>query len=203
MADPEARSTAESTTIDGVSAGLTRMGGHPGLIIAAGVLGFVIGVLVLVWPAPSTVVLAWLFAIQMCLSGVLQLVAAFAGDGSGAERALFALLGALLIVIGLLCLRAPLQTAVVLGLLIGASWVVSGIIGIVAAIGARRGWGIASGLVSVIGGAAVLVYPGTSVVVLTWLFGVVLVLIGIFVVIEGFAARRRAGREPVVVAATA
>ena len=39
-----------------------------------GVVSLVIGVLILVWPAPSTVVLALLFAIQMCIGGALQLV---------------------------------------------------------------------------------------------------------------------------------
>jgi hypothetical protein len=195
--------TAATPAVDGVPAALARAGAHPGLIIVTGLLSVVIGVLVLVWPAPTAGVLAVLFAIQLGLSGVLQLVAAFAVDSSGGQRALFALGGALLIVIGLLCLRAPLQTVVVLGLLIGVSWVVSGIIGVFAAIGAGRGWGILAGLVSVIGGAVVLVYPGTSIVVLTWMFGLLLVISGIVVVVDGLRGRGgRVDREPAAVAAT-
>jgi uncharacterized membrane protein HdeD (DUF308 family) len=76
-----------------------------------------------------------------------QLVASDARTGG---RVLLGLLGALTILVGLLCLRAPLQTAVVLGLLIGATWVVGGVIGTFHAIndGPRggRGWRIASGL---------------------------------------------------------
>ena len=131
--------------------------------------------LVLVWPDVSIVVLAWLFGIQLIVAGILQLVAAFWRDNGVAARVLLGLAGAFSILVGLLCLRGPLQTAVLLGLLVGATWVVTGIIGIVHAIGAghdhSRGWGIASGILSTIGGAIVLLYPGASIVVLTWLAG--------------------------------
>jgi uncharacterized membrane protein HdeD (DUF308 family) len=104
------------------------------------------------------------------------------------------MLGALSILVGLLCLRSTLQTALLLGLVIGALWVVQGVAGVVNAVGsergAERGWGIASGVLSVLGGAVVLVYPGTSLAVLTWLFGIVLVALGAVLVIQGFAARR-------------
>jgi uncharacterized membrane protein HdeD (DUF308 family) len=196
---------AATTAVDGVPAGLARIGAHPGLLIATGLLSVVIGVLVLVWPAPTAGVLAVLFAIQLGVGGVLQLVAAFAVHHSGGQRALLALVGALLIVVALLCLRAPLQTAVVLGLLLGASWVVSGIIAVFVAIGAGRGWGIVSGLLYMIGGAVVLVYPGISVVGLTWMFGLLLVITGIVVAVDGFRGRReRVGRRgPAAVSATA
>ena len=45
--------------------------------IAAGAVSVVVGVLVLVWPDVSIVVLAWLFGVQLIVAGVLQLVAAF------------------------------------------------------------------------------------------------------------------------------
>jgi uncharacterized membrane protein HdeD (DUF308 family) len=151
-------------------------------------------VLVLAWPGATIVVIAWLFAVQLLVAGMLQLVSAFsAGRGPGA-RVLSVMLGALSILVGLLCLRSTLQTALLLGLVIGALWVVQGVAGVVNAVGsergAERGWGIASGVLSVLGGAVVLVYPGTSLAVLTWLFGIVLVALGAVLVIQGFAARR-------------
>jgi uncharacterized membrane protein HdeD (DUF308 family) len=105
------------------------------------------------------------------------------------------------ILVGLLCLRAPLQTAVVLGLLIGATWVIGGVIGIVQAIGAgpgsHRGWRITSGIISVLGGAVVLVYPGLSFVAMTWLFAIVLVMIGVVLLAESFLTRREGTEAPV------
>ena len=186
---------------DPLGEGLERVGRSPMLTIGAGALSIVIAVLVLV-PANTVVVIAWLFAIQMVVTGVLQLIAAFAGDAGTGGRVLLGLLGALTILVGLLCLRAPLQTAVVLGLLIGATWVVGGVIGIFDAIndGPRgdRGWRTASGLLSVLGGAVVLIYPGASLVTLTWLLGIVLLVTGVVLVAHGLFARRSTLPTPAV-----
>jgi len=175
-------------------------GGHPSAVrsslptIAAGAVSVVVGVLVLAWPDISVVVLAWLFAIQLVVAGVLQLVAAVWRDDGAAGRVLLGVAGAFSVLVGLLCLREPLQTAVVLGLLVGATWLLSGLIGVVHAFtprpGRSRGWGIASGLVSTIGGAVVLVYPEATIVVVTWLAGIVLVVSGVVVLIDGLVARR-------------
>jgi len=167
--------------------------------IIAGAVSVLVGVVVLVWPDVSVVVLAWLFGIQLIVAGILQLVAAFWRDDGVAARVLLGLAGAFSILVGLLCLRGPLQTAVLLGLLVGATWVVTGIIGIVHAIGAghdhSRGWGIASAILSTIGGAIVLLYPGASIVVLTWLVGIVLLVTGLVVLFQGFTARRSGRRD--------
>jgi len=167
--------------------------------IVAGAVSVLVGVAVLVWPDVSVVVLAWLFGIQLIVAGILQLVAAFWRDDGVAARVLLGLSGAFSILVGLLCLRGPLQTAVLLGLLVGATWVVTGIIGIVHAIGVGhdhgRGWGVASGILSTIGGAIVLLYPGASIVVLTWLVGIVLLVTGLVVLVPGFTARRSGRRD--------
>jgi uncharacterized membrane protein HdeD (DUF308 family) len=171
-----------------------------GLGIGAGLLSIVIGLLVIFWPGASVVVIAWLFAIQLIVSGILQLISAIKGDSGTGGQILMGLLGALSILVGLLCLRAPLQTAVVLGLLIGATWVIGGVIGIVHAIGAgpgsHRAWPITSGVLSVLGGAVVLVYPGLSFAAMTWLFGIVLVTIGVVLLAESFMTRRHGTAAP-------
>jgi uncharacterized membrane protein HdeD (DUF308 family) len=178
---------------DQLGEGLERLGRSPMLTIATGALSVVIGVLVLV-PDDTAAMIGWLFAIQLVVTGMLQLVAAFAGDAGTAGRVLLGLLGALTILVGLLCLRAPLQSAVLLGLLIGALWVVGGVIGIFHAIndGPRgdRGWRIASGLLYVLGGTVVLLNPAASLVTLTWLLGIVLLVTGVVLLAHGLFARR-------------
>jgi uncharacterized membrane protein HdeD (DUF308 family) len=179
---------------------IARVGESPGLLLGAGIVSVLIGVLVLSWPGATIKVIAWLFAVQLLVGGVLQLISAFAAGRGPGGRVLFALLGALSILVGLLCLREPLQTALVLGLLIGAMWVIQGVVGIVEAIGseqgASRGWMVASGVLSVIGGTVVLVYPGASLVVLTWLFGVTLIAIGVLLIVQGITARRAHSAAP-------
>jgi uncharacterized membrane protein HdeD (DUF308 family) len=169
-----------------------------GLTIATGAASVVVGALVLMWPDASIVVLAWLFGLQLVIAGILQLVAACWRDAGVAARVLLGLAGAFSILVGLLCLRAPLQTAVLLGLMVGAAWVVTGLLGIVLAFGAghdrSRGWSIVSGILSTIGGAVVLLNPGVSIVVLTWILGLVLVASGLFVLLQGLASRHAGHR---------
>jgi uncharacterized membrane protein HdeD (DUF308 family) len=182
---------------------LGQIAESPGPMLAAGALTVLIGLLVLAWPGATVRVIAWLFAVQLVVCGVLQLVSAFSADRGPGGRVLFTLLGALSILVGLLCLREPLQTAVVLGLLIGAMWVVQGVVGVADAVGggqgAARGWAITSSALSVLGGVVVLVYPGTSLVVLTWLFGIVLLVLGVALIAQGVMAHR--ARTPAVAAA--
>jgi uncharacterized membrane protein HdeD (DUF308 family) len=161
---------------------LAQIGRSPALVIAEGALGTVLGVLVLAWPGPTATVLAVLFGINLLVAGVLQFVAAFSDAGRTGGRGLSCVLGTISLLVGLLCLRDPLQTVAVLGLLVGAAWTVGGVIrvvqGIVAERGTTRAWRIASGVVWVVAGSVILVYPGASIVVLTSVLGIVLIVAG-------------------------
>jgi uncharacterized membrane protein HdeD (DUF308 family) len=138
------------------------------------------------------VVIAWLFAVQLVVTGVLQLATALRSDESPGGRVLLGLLGTVSTLVGLVCLRAPLQTALVIGLLIGATWGLTGIAGTVHALGDAhregRGWGVASGVLSTVGGAIILVNPGLSLVALMWIFGLVVALTGLVVALQGIVA---------------
>jgi len=173
---------------------LADIGRSPILIVGEGTLSMVLGVVVLTWPGPTATVLALLFGIYLLGAGVLQLVGAFAGAPAAGGRALPCVLGTLSILVGLLCLRSPLQTLLVLGLLIGVTWVVGGVIrvvqGIAFARGAARGWRIASGVVSVVAGVLVLLYPEASLVVLRSVLGVVLLVEGACLIGAGLTIRR-------------
>ncbi len=188
------------THTDPVDDRLDRMGRSPVLIIVAGALSVVIGVLVLSWPGATIGVVALLFAIQLLVSGILQVVAAFSTDGGAGRRILFGLLGALSILVGLLCLRAPLQTVLVLGLLLGATWVIQGVITIVTAVGSEqgtgRGWMIVSGVLHVLGGAVVLDSSVASLAVLVWMLGIFLIVSGAVLVIRGVVVRRLVTPDP-------
>jgi uncharacterized membrane protein HdeD (DUF308 family) len=184
---------------------LAQIGRSPALVISEGALGTVLGVVVLAWPGPTATVLAVLFAIHLLLAGVLQLLAAFSDATRTGRRGLPAVLGTLSILVGLLCLRDPLQTLVVLGLLVGIAWTAGGVIrvvqGIVADRGTTRGWRIVSGVVSFLAGVVVLVYPGASIVVLTAVLGIALIVEGSCLIATGFALRRREPSAPATQAA--
>jgi uncharacterized membrane protein HdeD (DUF308 family) len=159
---------------------IARLGDHWGLVVGYGVVTIVLGLVLAVWPGETLVVLAVLFSIELMVSGIFQLINAFAAHTvDGGVRALLGLVGALSIIVALLCLRAPMQTVVVIGLLLGAWFVISGLIDVFTALftdHGERGWRIFMGIVSVAVGAFLLVNPELSlgalvVVVAVWLFG--------------------------------
>jgi hypothetical protein len=117
-------------------------------------------------------------------------------------------LGTVSLLAGLLCLRQPLQTLVLLGLVIGLAWTVGGVIrvvqGVVAAPGRTRVWRIVAGAVWVVAGGVVLLYPSASIVLLTAVLGVVLIVDGACLLAAGFTMggpRREPTREPELVTA--
>jgi len=186
-----ATAVPEAAPAAGRMAGIAR---SPVLLVAEGALSALLGVLVLTWPEATVGVLAWTFGVLLIVTGVLHFVSA-ASDGTGAAgRVLSCVLGTLLVLGGLLCLRTPLQTALVLGLLIGVVWVVGGVVriaqGVVLGRGAARWWRIAAGALWIVAGGLVLDFPGASLVALASILGIVLLLEGICLVPVGLMTHR-------------
>jgi uncharacterized membrane protein HdeD (DUF308 family) len=180
-----------STTWEQVA---TTTGRHWGLHLFNGVVMLIIGIMVLVWPSATLLVVSWLFAITLLVNGIVYILRSIAdSDSSGGMRVLFGLLGALSLLAGVLCLRSPLQTLAAIALLIGSWWIVSGVLTIIAAVSGStegsRGWAAVLGVLSVVAGFIVLLQPGISLATLVLVLGVSLIVLGIVVMID--AVRRR------------
>jgi uncharacterized membrane protein HdeD (DUF308 family) len=173
---------------------LSAIGGHWGLLIAFGVITLAIGVMALVWPGATLLIIAVLFAIQLLVAGVVYVVRSFSEhETSGGWRVLHGLVGALSFLVGLLLLREPLQTLAIIALLIGAWWVVSGVLMTVSAFTgstANRAWALVSGVISVIAGFIVLLQPAISLTVLVVVLGIVLIVQGALAIWGGVSAKR-------------
>jgi hypothetical protein len=162
-----------------------------GLVLAYGVVCLGLGIVLAVWPEETLVVVAVLIAIQLIVSGVLRIVLAIAaGSVDTGVRVLAGLTGGLALVVGLLCLRDPVQTILIVGLLLGVWWVVSGVVDVITAVVApvpgRRAWDLGAGIVSILAGGFLLVNPELTLgvlvfVVCAWLFiaGVIAVVIAL------------------------
>lgn len=184
-----------TTTQSDPAAGVRSMG--RALTITFGVLTLIAGLLVLFWPGATVLVIAVIFAIQLIIIGIYRLVLAFsAGEAATGARVLFAIIGVLSIVVGVLLLRDPAIAVVTLGLLLGLMWTVSGLIeifhGFTGERGSGRGWLIAGGVLSLIAGIIVLVYPAASLVTIAWIMGLLLVFYGIVMIIRGIVGPRAA-----------
>jgi uncharacterized membrane protein HdeD (DUF308 family) len=169
------------------------IGRHWGWVLAFGIITLAVGVVVLVWPGETLVVVAVLFGIQLIVMGIFRFVAAFAaGDVGGGTRVLYALLGVLSLIIGLYAVRHVLITLLALALLLGIFWIVSGAVELFNALAHQlphRGWVIFMGILSILAGIVVLVYPAPSLYTIALVLGIWLLIYGVMEIVLSFRIR--------------
>ena len=137
---------------------------------------------------------AVLFGLQLVIAGIFRFDAAFAIDEApGGARVLMALLGVLSFIIGLYALRHINVTIVALALLFGIFWSVHGSIELFTALSQRdlpeRGWIAVLGLLSILVGVIVLVWPAISLTTLAILLGIWLLILGAMEILLAFRLR--------------
>ncbi len=179
---------------NGFEAVLSTLGRAWGWILAFGLTSILVGLVALFWPGATLEVIAVVFAVQLIVSAVFGFAAAFAIPGeSGWLRALQALLAVASFVIGIYLVGHVSVSLLVLAFLLGVYWMYSGITALFLAIGYAglpgRGWMIASGILSIVAGAFVVVAPGISLFTLTLVLGLWLVVFGVLAVIRALQAR--------------
>jgi uncharacterized membrane protein HdeD (DUF308 family) len=168
-------------------------------MMAFGIISLLAGVAVLAWPGRTLIVVAVLFGIQLVVTGIFRFVAAFASeDLTGGTRVLLAVLGVLSLIIGLYAVRHVLVTLLALALLLGIYWIVNGAVELFMALSARgapgRGWAVVMGVLSVLAGLLVLVYPAISLLTLVVVLSVWLLVLGLMEITLAIRARS-AGRR--------
>jgi uncharacterized membrane protein HdeD (DUF308 family) len=174
---------------------LTGLGRHWGWVFAYGALTLIAGLVVLIWPSETLLVLAVLFGIQLIISGIFRFVSAIAVDDlTGGTRVLLALLGVLSIIIGLWAIRHAVLTLVALAVFLGIYWVISGVIDVFMALVHRgtqnRGWTVFTGILSVVAGLIVLAWPGLTLLTLAIILGIWLLIFGVMEMMAGWRLRQ-------------
>jgi uncharacterized membrane protein HdeD (DUF308 family) len=162
---------------------LTRLGRHWGWVLAYGVITMLAGIAVLAWPAPTILVLAVLFGIQLIVAGIYRFIAAFDDtDTTGATRVLQALLAVFSIVVGLAALRHIFLTIAVLPLVLGLYWVINGVTELFTALSHRRipgrGWIGVTGILSIMAGLIAFLFPAITLLGLALVLGIWLLVLG-------------------------
>jgi uncharacterized membrane protein HdeD (DUF308 family) len=164
-------------------------------LLGLGVVSVVIGVVILVWPEQTLRVVGVLFGIYLLVSGVIEIIVAFApGFRSGWSRFFSAVAGVLSIFLGLISFRGAAEQIFLLALWIGFGWLFTGISRAVSA-GAMpympyRGWQIFGGILLAIAGVIVILAPFQSISALAVFAGIWLIVLGIWGIIEAFMARK-------------
>ena len=171
-----------------------------GLRIALGVICLILGLVALIWPQATLLVVAIVFGLQLIAVGLIRVVAAIAlKESAGWWRAVSGILGGLTVIAGIICFFRPNTSLLVLALILAIGWIIDGISELVSAFAVphspgRRIGMIAWAVVSIIAAIVVLVFPGESLVLLARIGGVVLLAFGILALIAAFVGGRREGR---------
>lgn len=166
--------------------------------LVAGLLTMVLGAIVLAWPGPTILVAATLFGVYLLLSGLAELFMAFTLPRSAAIRVMLFISGALSLVLAIMSFRhfGDAYAVLLLSLWIGIGFIFQGVSGVAAGISDSdlpgRGWYIVAGIISVIAGLVMLVWPFDSIAVLTLAAGIWLVIIGITQIVQAFQTRKHA-----------
>jgi uncharacterized membrane protein HdeD (DUF308 family) len=167
------------------------------LILLRGVCAIIFGVLTFLWPGLTLFTLILLYGVFALFDGGLAVGAAIMG-GTPAPRWWLALVGVLGIVAGAVTLAWPGLTGLVLLFFIAGWAIASGVFEIVGAIKLRKEiddeWLlIASGVLSVLFGILILMFPGAGALGLAFAIGTFAVLYGIL--LTGFSLRLRKHAE--------
>jgi uncharacterized membrane protein HdeD (DUF308 family) len=155
------------------------------LIEIRGVAAVAFGVLAFLWPGLTLVVLVTLFAAYMLIDGIALLVSLRRSEpATTGHRLTVALMGILGVAIGIATIFLPGITALALLYLV-AFWAITlGLTQVVAAIRLRREisgelWLVIGGVVTVLFGAYLVIFPGAGLLSLVWLVGIWAIVFGV------------------------
>lgn len=170
----------------------TAVNGVRTAIGVAGVLAVIVGILILVWPGKTAIVVTAIIAFYASVAGLVYAgLGVFTTDGGGWSRVGHIVLGLIFVVAGVVALTNLGQTAVWLtvfiGIIVAIMWIVEGVVALSTLNDAPSiGWSIAYAILSIVAGVVLLFAPAWGVVVLWWILGVSLVVLGIVNIARAF-----------------
>jgi uncharacterized membrane protein HdeD (DUF308 family) len=164
--------------------------------LVSGILSLALGILVLAWPGISVLVAAIWFGVYLLITGIAQVIFAFALHVSAGSRILLFISGAASLILAVLAFRHFGQGYAILLL---AIWIAIGFIfrGVATTVSAisdptlpGRGWSIFVGVISLLAGIVVLASPFESIGILAIVVGAWFVVIGVFEIVSSFGIRK-------------
>jgi uncharacterized membrane protein HdeD (DUF308 family) len=160
------------------------------VLITAGVLTLIIGIVAIVWPDITLLVLAILAGINLFILGVIGIVQGVTGEPG--TRALAIILGVLALIAGLVLLKRPGETLTAFILVLGIWFVISAVVSFVRAIfePGDRGIRFLVAFVEFVFGVLILALPDLSLKTLAVLTGIAFGIRGVDLILAGNQLRR-------------
>ena len=95
-----------------------------------------------------------------------------------------------MLVLGIVVMRNPALTAVIIVVVIGISWILEGIATVAGAASGQGNWvTVVLGLLVAIAGVLVVIFADGALIAYAWLIGLTLIVVGIIGIITFFVAR--------------
>ena len=158
----------------------------------SGAIALIVGILILVWPGKTAIVVTGIIAVYAIIAGLVYAgLGIFSKAMSGWARVGHIVLGLLYVIAGIVAFFNLGGTAVFLalflGILVGIMWIVEGVVALTTLGGtAAKGWTVFFAILSIVAGIILLFSPLWGAVVLWWLLGISLIVLGILQIARAF-----------------
>lgn len=158
-----------------------------------GVLSVILGILILVWPAKTAMVVTAIIAIYAIAAGLVYAgLGIFSSNKGGWSRLGYIGLGVLFVIAGIVAFAnlgaTTVWLAAFVGILVGIMWIVEGVVALSTLdLAPSRGWTIFFAIISIIAGVTLLFSPIWGAVTLWWLLGIGAVVLGIINIVRAFS----------------
>jgi len=161
-----------------------------------GLISIIIGAFILFLPGRSARVVAGMMSAALIAAGLFKLLSIFKKNSANGVTRLGHLITSVIYIVAGLFIFIDMQAAaisliLVVGILTGMAWLIEGIIQltILNQMGTNKVWSILSAAISVIGGLSLLFSPLLGGVLVWSFFGITLLIIGIFKLIQYFTLK--------------
>jgi uncharacterized membrane protein HdeD (DUF308 family) len=165
-----------------------------GLLLALGVVSMLFGAVILIWPQASVRVMATVLGFWLVLGGAVRIITAFLpGPMSVPRHILAGIVGVVVFIAGLFCLRNLVQSVAILAVVVATTWMLSGITEVVWGLqqhGAARIGLVGVGVLSIVLGLVFLGAPKLSLASLVLMSGLSGLIGGLVEVVVAFRLRK-------------
>jgi len=160
------------------------------LQLFVGFVTLVLGIILTAHPTKSLNVICVIIGLLLIVGGLFHFIRLL--DHDEQHRTWLAIAGIIEIVLGVVFIRHLGLTRAIIGLLVGLSWIVQGIVALlIGFVGQSRArvWQILFGVISLAAGIVVVAVPENSLNVLAVLLGIWFLVMGILEIATGFVIR--------------
>lgn len=161
------------------------------LVLVAGIITLILGILIVSWPEISTKVLVLIFGISILLISIVAVIRSFTLIKQTKTWWVLLIEGIVGIIIAIVLFAWPVQTTAVIAYFIGIWLVIVGILAIIFGAVQKSFWPILNGILSLVVGFIVLfTSPSAALATLVFVFGIVSIFRGIIMIVQSIIIKK-------------